>query len=133
MSDPTSLSTLFPLLGTAFAAGAATQLARQLARPAPPRVRLVLALGVAAGIAALTVVALLTTVLRPPPAPALLLAAACVTGWSGPGILTRLGTLVERRLGAGGLLEPDPGPEIPPLGNETRGTYLPGRGDHTEA
>lgn len=99
MSDPTPLTGLLPLLGSAFLAGAVTQLARQLARPAPPRARMVTALAAAAGIAALTVVALLTALLRPAPAPALLLAAACVTGWSGPGILTRLGTLLERKLG----------------------------------
>ena len=127
MTDPATLSGLAPLLGVAFAAGAVTQLARQLARPFIPRLRQVLALAVAAGIAALTVVALLTVFLRPPPAPALLLAAACVTGWSGPGILTRLGALIERKLGLPG------DPRRGRFGNGTRGTYAASRSDHTEA
>ena len=42
----------------------------------------------------------------------LLLAAACVTGWSGPGILTRLGGVIERRLG------------LAPLHGAGRGGYL---------
>lgn len=127
MTDPTPLSGLAPLLGTAFAAGAVTQLARLLARVALPRLRQVLALAMAAGIAALTVTALLTVLLRPPPAPALLLAAACVTGWSGPGILTRLGAMIERRLG------------LPAerrhrrRRNGRRGTYVVCPSDHTEA
>lgn len=103
MSDisPTSASllTLAPLLGAAFVAGGITQLARLLGQDRTPRARAVVALAVAAGIAALTVVALMTVTLRPDPAPALLLAAACVTGWSGPGILARLGAVIERRLG----------------------------------
>ncbi|GGL97131.1 hypothetical protein [Deinococcus aerophilus] len=94
-----SLLGLAPLLGAAFAAGGVTQLARLLAQNAPPHVRMAAALGVAAGIAALTVVALLTAAIPHGVDPALLLAAACVTGWSGPGILARLGTLIERRLG----------------------------------
>lgn len=127
MTDSATLSTLAPLLGVAFAAGAVTQLARQLARPLAPGARQVLALAVAAGIAALTVVALLTVLLRPPPAPALLLAAACVTGWSGPGILTRLGALIERKLGLPG----DPGRRR--FGKGRPGTYTAPRSDHTEA
>ncbi|MEF2276890.1 hypothetical protein V3W47_01185 [Deinococcus sp. YIM 134068] len=104
MTDPAPLTDLLPLLATAFGAGAVTQLARLLSRPAPPPARRALALAVAAGIAAVTAVALLsvTVPLRSAPAPALLLAAACVTGWSGPGLLTRLGGLIERRLGLGG-------------------------------
>ncbi|GAA5533517.1 hypothetical protein [Deinococcus aluminii] len=127
MSDPATLPGLLPLLASAFVAGAVTQLARQLARSAPPRARVVTALATAAGIAALTVTALLTVFMRPAPAPALLLAAACVTGWSGPGILTRLGTLLERKLGLPG----DLAREWPR--NETRRTD-PGRADgQTEA
>ena len=114
MSDsspvPASLLLLAPLLGAAFVAGGITQLARLLGQNETPRARAVAALAVAAGIAALTVVALMTVTLPPDPSPALLLAAACVTGWSGPGILARLGTVIERRLG----LSPSPtvfGPE----------------------
>ncbi|OLV15449.1 hypothetical protein [Deinococcus marmoris] len=117
MSDsspvPPSLLTLAPLLGAAFVAGGITQLARLLGQDQTPRARTVAALAVAAGIAALTVVALMTVTLRPDPAPALLLAAACVTGWSGPGILARLGALIERRLGLSpspALFAPDPAP-----------------------
>lgn len=127
MTDPTPLTSLAPLLGTAFAAGAVTQLARQLSHVTPPRLRRVAALATAAGIAALTVTALLTVLLRPPPAPALLLAAACVIGWSGPGILTRLGVLIERRLG------------LPTRHshrrrrNGRRGTYMAAPSEHTEA
>lgn len=104
MNDLASLTELLPLLATAFGAGAVTQLARLLSRPVSPPARRVLALAVAAGIAALTAVALLsvTVPLRSGPAPALLLAAACVVGWSGPSLLTRLGGLIERRLGLGG-------------------------------
>jgi hypothetical protein len=94
-----SLLGLAPLLGAAFVAGGVTQLARLLAQNAAPRARTAAALAVAAGIAALTVVALLTAAVPQEAAPALLLAAACVTGWSGPGILARLGTVIERRLG----------------------------------
>ncbi len=94
-----SLLGLAPLLGAAFAAGGVTQLARLLSQSTAPRARTAAALAVAAGIAALTVVALLTAAVPQGVAPALLLAAACVTGWSGPGILARLGTLIERRLG----------------------------------
>ncbi len=117
MSDsspiPPSLLTLAPLLGAAFVAGGITQLARLLGQDQTPRARTVAALAVAAGIAALTVVALMTVTLRPDPAPALLLASACVTGWSGPGILARLGALIERRLGLSpspALFAPDPAP-----------------------
>lgn len=127
MTDPTPLSGLTPLLGVAFTAGAVTQLARQLARAVLPRLRQVAALSTAAGIAALTVTALLTVLVRPAPAPALLLAAACVTGWSGPGILSRLGGLVERKLGL---------PSAPRhrwLRNGTRGTYVSRPSDQTEA
>lgn len=120
MSDAAPLLNLLPLLSTAFGAGSVTQLARQLARTAPPRARRVLALAAAAGIAALTVVALLTVLWRPTPAPALLLAAACVTGWSGPGILTRLGAVIERRLGLGTL-----DPEDLPGRNGRHRTYRP--------
>ena len=98
-SLPSSLLVWLPTLGAAFAAGSVTQLARQFARAQPPGLRTILALGVAAGIAALTVVALLGASVPTTTAPALLLAAACITGWSGPGILARLGSLVERRLG----------------------------------
>ncbi|CAM3581102.1 hypothetical protein [Deinococcus frigens] len=101
---PASLLILAPLLGAAFAAGSITQLARLLGQDETPRARATAALAVAAGIAALTVAALMTVTLRPDPAPALLLAAACVTGWSGPGILARLGAVIERRLG----LSPSP-------------------------
>lgn len=128
MSDLAPLLDLFPLLGTAFGAGSVTQLARQLARPAPPRARRVLAHAAAAGIAALTVVALLTVLWRPAPAPALLLAAACVTGWSGPGILTRLGGVIERRLGLAAL---DPG-NWPGRKGRHR-TYHPDQNTQTEA
>lgn len=121
MSDhspvPLSLLTLAPLLGAAFVAGGVTQLARLLGQDTAPRARAALALAVAAGIAALTVVALMTVTLRPDPAPALLLAAACVTGWSGPGILARLGAVIERRLGlspAPSIFAPDPAPDDPP-------------------
>ncbi|GGL75151.1 hypothetical protein GCM10010840_11570 [Deinococcus aerolatus] len=116
MSDVSPVSALLvlaPLLGAAFVAGGITQLARLLGQSEPPRTRAVLALAVAAGIAALTVVALLTVTLRPEPAPALLLAAACVTGWSGPGILARLGAVIERRLGLSStpsVFAPDAGP-----------------------
>ncbi|EYB67152.1 hypothetical protein DEIPH_ctg051orf0067 [Deinococcus phoenicis] len=127
MSDPAFLAGLVPLFGGAFVAGAVTQLARQLARPAPPRARVVIARATCAGIAALTVAALLTVVVRPVPAAALLLAAACVTGWSGPGILTRLGTLVERKLGLPG----DPQREW--RGNERHRTHPAGPDGHTEA
>lgn len=96
---PSSLLLWLPTLGAAFAAGTITQLARQLACPRPPGLRATLALGVAAGIAALTVVALLSAGAPAGATPSLLLAAACITGWSGPGILARLGQLVERRLG----------------------------------
>ncbi|GHF39782.1 hypothetical protein HNQ07_001693 [Deinococcus metalli] len=99
-----------PTLATAFAAGTVTQLARQLAAPGPLRVRSTVALAVAAGIAALSVVALLAVTLPTGTSAALLLAAACVTGWSGPGILARLGQLVERRLG----LPATPQPFDPP-------------------
>ena len=105
-SLPPSLLVWLPTLGAAFAAGAVTQLARQLARTQPPGLRATLALGVAAGIAALTVVALLSASVPTGTAPALLLAAACVTGWSGPGILARLGSLVERKLGLPVLTSP---------------------------
>ncbi|WP_019586461.1 hypothetical protein [Deinococcus apachensis] len=127
MTDPTPLSGIAPLLGVAFAAGAVTQLARQLARVTLPRLRQVAALSMAAGIAALTVTALLTVFMRPAPAPALLLAAACVIGWSGPGILTRLSALIERKLGL---------PSVPRhrwFRNGTRGTYVSRPSDHTEA
>ncbi|GGO18907.1 hypothetical protein [Deinococcus humi] len=124
MSDsspvPASLLILAPLLGAAFVAGGITQLARLLGQDETPRARAVAALAVAAGIAALTVVALMTVTLPPDPSPALLLAAACVTGWSGPGILARLGTVIERRLG----LSPSPtvfGPEPGPDEREGRG------------
>lgn len=94
-----SLLSLAPLLGAAFLAGSVTQLTRQLAGRHRPRLRPTAALSVAAGIAALTVVALMTVTLPQQAAPALQLAAACITGWSGPGLLTRLGSLLERRLG----------------------------------
>lgn len=87
------------LLVFAFGAGTLTQLARQLAQPTPLSLRRTLALGVLAGIAALSVVALLTATMSPAPAQALLLAAACISGWSGPSLLGRLGSVVERRLG----------------------------------
>ncbi|MEW6421862.1 MAG: hypothetical protein AB1511_09075 [Deinococcota bacterium] len=99
MSDSITLPGLAPLLGGTFIAGVLTQLVRQLARSTPPQVRVVIALAVAGGIAALTVTALMTGVMRPVPSPALLLAAACMSGWSGPRILTQLGTLLERKLG----------------------------------
>lgn len=102
MLDPSPLAPtlrdLLPLLLLSFSAGSLTQLTRLLARPGPPRLRPTLALAAAAGIAALTVTAL-TRAALPHPDPALLLALACVTGWSGPGILARLGGLVERQLG----------------------------------
>ncbi|MBB5234531.1 hypothetical protein [Deinococcus budaensis] len=129
MTDPLPLSSSFaallPVLGPALLAGTVTQLARQLARPEAPPLRRLLALAAAAGIAALTVTALLSVWLRPPPAPALLLAAACITGWSGPGILTRLGALIERKLG---LPEgrPGPAPKARP------GTYSGDQSGHTE-
>lgn len=107
MSIPNFPEDLVPVLALAFAAGLVTQLARQLAQAVTPSVRRVLALAIAAGIAALTVVALLSALMSPPPAAAFLLASACVTGWSGPHILTRLGTLIERRLG---LTPPAPEP-----------------------
>lgn len=90
---------LTALMLVAFAAGSFTQLARQLAAPTSPTLRRTLALSVLGGIAALSVVALLSATLTPAPASALLLAAACVSGWSGPRLLTRLGALIERRLG----------------------------------
>jgi hypothetical protein len=118
MSDispvPPSLLSLAPLLGAALVAGSVTQLARLLGQSEPPRARAALALALAAGIAALTVVALMTVTLRPDPDPALLLAAACVTGWSGPGILARLGAVIESRLGlapAPAVFAPEAGPE----------------------
>ena len=99
MPDPSPLApTLRDLLLLSFSAGSLTQLTRLLARPGPPRLRPTLALAATAGIAALTVTAL-TRAALPHPDPALLLALACVTGWSGPGILARLGGLVERQLG----------------------------------
>ncbi len=93
----------------AFAAGSFTQLARQLAAPSSPTVRRTLALAALGGIAALSVVALLSASLTPAPAPALLLAAGCISGWSGPSLLGRLGTLIERRLGLSGSLQEDEG------------------------
>lgn len=123
----TEFTSLLSLLGPALVAGTLTQLARQLARPAAPPLRRLLALGGAAGIAALTVVALLSVFMKPPPVPALLLAAACITGWSGPGILSRLGALIERKLGLPG----DLSSEV--LGNEAPGTYVPRPEGHTEA
>lgn len=93
---PTDLAVLLAL---AFGAGTLTQLARQLAQPVAPTLRRTLALGVLAGIAALSVVALLSATLTPVPAPALLVASACVSGWSGPNLLGRLGLLIEKRLG----------------------------------
>ncbi|MFC4426809.1 hypothetical protein [Deinococcus navajonensis] len=101
VSFASSLLALAPLLGAAFVAGSLTQLTRQLARPQAPALRPTAALAVAAGIAALSVAALLSATLAPAPAPALLLAAACITGWSGPHILARLGSLIERQLGLG--------------------------------
>ncbi|MBZ9750502.1 hypothetical protein K7W42_06475 [Deinococcus sp. HMF7604] len=102
MPDPSSLPptlpTLAPLLLLAFAAGSFTQLTRLLARPGRLRLRPTAAQALAAGVAALTVVALLSLAF-PAPAPAALLAAACVTGWSGPAILGRLSALTERQLG----------------------------------
>ncbi|WP_146160603.1 hypothetical protein [Deinococcus arcticus] len=103
MPDPSSLppalSTLAPLLLLAFAAGSFTQLTRVLSRPGRQSARRTAAQALAAGVAALTVSALLSAALPSPVAPALLLAAACVTGWSGPAILARLGVLMERQLG----------------------------------
>lgn len=90
------------LVGATFGAGLVTQVARLLSRAKAPGARATLALGVCAGIAAITVVALLSVTLPQPASPAILLAAACVTGWSGPGILGRLGGLIERRLGLTG-------------------------------
>ncbi|GGL14673.1 hypothetical protein [Deinococcus radiotolerans] len=114
MPDPSPLTPtlrdLLPLLLLSFSAGSLTQLTRLLARPGRPRLRPTLALATAAGIAALTVSAL-TCAALPHPAPALLLALACVTGWSGPGILARLGGLVERQLG---LHDPATAPSHPP-------------------
>lgn len=123
----TDFAPLLSLLAPALLAGSVTQLARQLARPAAPPLRRLLALSAAAGIAALTVVALLSVFLKPAPAPALLLAAACITGWSGPGILSRLGTLIERKLGLPGDLSSEAS------GNEAPGTYAPRPEGHTEA
>lgn len=120
MSDVAPLtSTLLqwvPTLATAFVAGTITQLARQLAVPGALRLRPTLALAVAAGIAALSAVALLAVTLPDGASPALLLAAACVTGWSGPGLLARLGTLVERRLGLPGATQPFDPPTDPTVG-----------------
>lgn len=96
-----ALLALAPTLGAAFLAGAITQLARQLAHTHLLPARAISALAVVGGIAALTVIALLSTLPQAQP-PELLLAAACITGWSGPKILTRLGSLLERRLGLGG-------------------------------
>lgn len=124
MSDFIPLTGLLPLLGSAFLAGAVTQLTRQLSRVTLPGPRRVVALVVAAGIAALTVAALLITLLRPAPGPALLLAAACVTGWSGPGILTRLGALIERQLGVPRSSEEER--------NEAHRTHLAQADGHTE-
>lgn len=123
----TDFAPLLSLLAPALLAGGVTQLARQLARPAAPPLRRLLALAAAAGIAALTVVALLSAFLKPVPPPALLLAAACITGWSGPGILSRLGTLIERKLGLPGNLSSEP------PANEAPGTYAPRPEGHTEA
>ncbi len=108
------LLALAPLLGTALVAGSLTQLARRLALPDAPRLRPTLALSLAAGIAALTVTALLLGLSRDPGSvsPAWLLAAACITGWSGPDILARLGQLIEKRLGL---------PATPPLPDPTAG------------
>ncbi|WP_034385840.1 hypothetical protein [Deinococcus sp. YIM 77859] len=125
MSDTTTLTGLLPVLGSTFLAGALTQLTRQLSRAAPLGARRVGALTAAAGIAALTVAALLTVLLRPAPTPALLLAAACVTGWSGPGILTRLGGVIERQLGV-------PGPPEAER-NEAHRTHPVHPDGHTEA
>lgn len=106
MSSPVSFASallaLAPLLIAAFLAGSLTQLTRQFARPKAPALRPALAQAVAAGIAALSVSALLSATLSPAPAPALLLAFACVTGWSGPRILGRLGSLLEKWLGLPG-------------------------------
>ncbi|MFC3832290.1 MULTISPECIES: hypothetical protein [Deinococcus] len=110
MSDAAPLTSALlqwlPALATAFVAGTVTQLARQLAAPGALHLRSTLALAVAAGIAALSAVALLAVTLPDGASPALLLAAACVTGWSGPGLLSRLGMLVERRLGLPGASQP---------------------------
>ncbi|WP_309570423.1 hypothetical protein [Deinococcus sp.] len=117
MSDaapPTSALLLWlPTLATAFTAGTITQLARQLATPGTLRLRTTLALAVAAGIAALSVVALLAVTIPADTSPALLLAAACVTGWSGPSILGRLGSLIERRLGLPSTTQPFDPPADP--------------------
>lgn len=103
---PSTLPALAPLLITAFTAGTLTQLTRLLTRTGRLRARPTAARAAAAGIAALTVAALLSATLTHP-SPALLLALACVTGWTGPSILARLGSLVERQLD----LRPDaPGP-----------------------
>jgi hypothetical protein len=125
------MTDVLSLLGPALLAGTVTQLARQLARPAAPPLRRLLALAAAAGIAALTVVALLSVFLKPVPPPALLLAAACIIGWSGPGILSRLGTLIERKLGLPGNLSSEPPDQR--RGNEAPGTYAPRPEGHTEA
>lgn len=110
MSSSTSFASallaLAPLLTATFLAGSLTQLTRQCARPKAPALRLALAQAAAAGIAALSVSALLSAALSPVPEPALLLAFACATGWSGPRILGRLGSLTEKWLG---LHSPTPG------------------------
>ncbi|ACO44918.1 hypothetical protein DEDE109153_12995 [Deinococcus deserti] len=117
VSFASALIALAPLLAATFLAGSLTQLTRQLARPKAPPLRLALAQATAAGIAALSVSALLSAAVSPAPDPALLLAFACVTGWSGPRILSRLGGLIEKWLGLHGpdtrsleeSLAPDPG------------------------
>lgn len=104
MSDiaPTAtLTDLLPVLTLAFGTGGVTQLTRQLAKPTAPRARTTIALTIAAGLAALTVVALLNASLKANADPALLLAASCISGWTGPSLLSRLGSLIERRLGLG--------------------------------
>lgn len=98
MSDLASLRPLLPLLAAAFVSGAGMQLLRLLTWRAPPRLRVLLARLAAAGMAALLVAGLLKA-LQPGTAPALLLAAACLSGWSGPGLLTRLEALLAERLG----------------------------------
>ncbi|GGK32067.1 hypothetical protein GCM10008955_27430 [Deinococcus malanensis] len=102
VSFASALLALAPLLIAAFLAGSLTQLTRQFARPRAPALRPALAQAAAAGIAALSVSALLSATLSPAPSPALLLALACVTGWSGPRILGRLGSLIEKWLGLHG-------------------------------
>lgn len=113
MPDPSHLAPtlrdLLPLL-LSFTAGSLTQLTRLLSRPGAPRLRPTLALSAAAGIAALTVGAL-TSAALPRPEPSLLLALACVTGWSGPGILARLSGVVERQLGLRDPATPDTRPD----------------------